>query len=54
MDGAGVFNTDGCQVIVVTTEEWVDGLPLGECNNHMVLLDLFEWLTRYLHIQCSL
>ena len=37
MDGTGGFNTDGCQVIVVTTEEWVDGLPLGECNNHMGL-----------------
>ena len=42
MDVADNFNTNNChQVILVTTDDWADGMPLGECNNHMVLYTSF-------------
>ena len=42
MDATDNVNTNNCQVILVTTEEWPSGMPLGECIHHTMLYSLFK------------
>ena len=42
MDETGNFNMNDCQVILVTSEDWTDGMPLGECNRHTMMYISFK------------
>ena len=42
MDVTDNYNTNNCQVILVTAEDWADGMPLGEYNYHTMLYSLFQ------------
>ena len=42
MDATDNYNTNNCQIILVTTDDWADGMPLGECNHHTMLYSSFK------------